>query len=119
MCPTYRKLGRTLDHTFCHTWTAFLSQTLIVCPRRQGPVVHICQLRYYEPCQKVSYELDFVDEPRQPIPLERNGSTKLIQDHVPLYTERLKIKPSTFRDLQALKSVIPTDYFTFYDKLPS
>ena len=69
----------------------------------------------YEPSSMMQFKLKFSDEWE---PLPQRVNKRLAPVWVQRFSSRLKIKERKFRDLQALKVVIPKNKHSFFDNLP-
>ena len=71
----------------------------------------------YLPGGQVMYKLSHGHD-WQAMSFKRSESTVTVSQPSPLYTSRRKIASAKYIHLQELKSVIPSDYHSFYDELP-
>lgn len=79
-------------------------------------ITDLCKIKY-NPNGEIQFKIKF-DSDWESLPQRRQIPAEPFKDLRRLYTQRLPITESKFKDLQSLKSVIDKDHHTFYDKLP-
>jgi len=111
-----------IDHNFCKNYSdlKYLSSIRPGIGAGAPQVVDIRCLQYL-PSGNVQYKLRHTD-PWESLPIPRKatraGSVDVLVQLKPLYSSSLRIKKDKYNDLQALKSVIMSDFHGFYDNLP-
>lgn len=83
------------------------------------PAVTDLRCLLYSPDGSIYYKLKHGTEEYQPLPKGRRYQSITLQDPTPLYSGPIKIRKDKYLHLQSLKSVIPIDYHSFYDNLPT
>ena len=129
ICKTAGSSSRTyhvksLEHWFFKDYSQVAAyrtlSVLPVCGNRKSitTVNDLNRLRYTADGQ-VSFKRSF-DEEWQSLPKVRGGSPSTSSLEPPgLYSSRLPLSESRFKDLQDLKAFMPVDYHPFYDSLPT
>ena len=106
-----------LDHTF-FTDFSVINYVTSIRPGRTScdtKVVDISQLQYNH--AGLSYKLEHRADEWTPLP-QRLKEVDLTITLQKLNTDPLPITQNKWKDLQALKAVIPSDFHSFYDQLP-
>lgn len=103
-----------LDHTFFKDYSGLRYASSIRPGNQIGDpqVVHIRALKYQS--DGIYYKLAFDDDWK---PLPRRLSTHAVSEVKALHLQPRKIKLQKFNDLQQLKTVIPSDFHSFYNNL--
>lgn len=109
-----------LDYTFFTDFSKELIYKSIRPGKKAGdPVVTDVRVLEYRPNGTIWYKIDFDDElqplPHRPTPINNIKQIKNLQK---LYAARIPITNRKYKDLQDLKSVLPSSCHSFYDDLP-
>lgn len=86
--------------------------------KRGSPTVYDLRVLRYQPNGIITVKTDF-DGEWAPLPaVHMRGKADRPREYVRMFKEPLAITDEKYRDLQALKKVIPSEHHPFYDNLP-
>lgn len=86
--------------------------------KKGDPVVTDLKVLLYEPDGKIYYKINICDKNYSLLPSRPRNINFPISTYEQLFKDSPKLTSCKYNDLQALKTVIPSDYHAFYDNLP-
>ncbi|XP_022832335.1 uncharacterized protein LOC111360590 [Spodoptera litura] len=86
--------------------------------KKGDPVVTDLKVLLYHPDGKIYYKTNICNENYSLLPSRPKKINFPISTYEQLFKDSPKLTSCKFNDLQALKTVIPSDYYSFYDNLP-
>lgn len=107
-----------LDHTFFKKYSNLQYVSSIRPGKKKGdPVVTNLRVIQYNSEGTIQFKLNFSDEFSE-LPQRIKKPSQEEVSLPALYTKRIPIKSRLFKDLQALKEILPRDVHGYYDNLP-